>query len=305
MARYCDDTTRERGAERIEVDASAAVAAARANPRPGQAGVHVAVAESFEGGELEWVRGEDGGRFTAAVVIASRGAVRLRTRIVGSFPARSVLTVHGASESATETLERQTQRDESARWLASTDGDEQTIQISVASEADTEHVALSVLKVSHRYIDGATAPQTSTVRAKARSTSSWPRPDSTVTGECPRDLACERAADVLAVRNSVVLIVGENAYHGFACSGTLINSLATEDPQGADKQRPAAFVLTAAHCIEDATTAESVETVWFARHARCNGEAYEARHETRTGGADTKARASLIRMPVAAMRPNM
>lgn len=91
---------------------------------------------------------------------------------------------------------------------------------------------------------------------------------------CQLDVSCY--PDWSDTSRSVALIIFESDGGTFSCSGTLLNTRNNSFTP---------YFLTAAHCVENATSARTVEAFWFYGTSSCNGVAPSRQQATSVLGA--------------------
>lgn len=137
-------------------------------------------------------------------------------------------------------------------WTPYTEGDTQIIELFTRQKRSGVKVAITRMvhfEASLATAGGQGLPSTSSAA-----------------GTCTVDVACSTGnsatdAALLHARRSVARLSFVKGSGSFVCTGTLINS----------QQYPAAFFLTANHCISTAAEASSIATLWFYYAATCGG----------------------------------
>lgn len=131
-------------------------------------------------------------------------------------------------------------------WTASTDGEEQVIELATARLPASTQLRFSVFDVSH-FLQKAADP----IRPKALGYS------------CHIDVACVTNPDVRADGRAVARMLFTDG-NTFVCTGSLLNDQVSSFTP---------LFATANHCIHTAAAAASLETLWFFYPATCGGPA--------------------------------
>ncbi|MGZ5101721.1 MAG: trypsin-like serine peptidase [Usitatibacter sp.] len=129
-------------------------------------------------------------------------------------------------------------------WTASTDGEEQVIELASARRPAPNDLRFKVFDVSH-FLQKATDP----IRPKV------------LTFSCHVDVACVADANVGADRRAVARMLFTDG-GTFLCTGSLLNDRVSSLTP---------LFATANHCIHTAAAAASLETLWFFYPATCGG----------------------------------
>ena len=177
------------------------------------------------------------------------------------------------------------------RWSPSIAGDVAGVEIEIPPSADPAEVSFRIVGVSHIH----------------RSPPASVRPGGLVpkrASSCdPVEAICKSLPHC---PNSAVatLIFTEDRGDTFVCTGTAVNS---ERPDDEDFDAP--LVLTANHCIDSQSVADTVETIWFDEYSTCGGTVHHPDRTTLTGGADLLANdadsdGSLLRLRLRGGLPN-
>ena len=295
-------------AYRIALDASEAVAAARAHPQRNQVGVHLSAVHHIDGDDLEWFASYDeGGARIATIAIESPGALRLRLHLRASLPEGT--RIHGYDASAAHarwTLQGDDlEKLRSPWWLPPTLGEIGHVEIEVPSEEATRDVVLRTTKVSHTFtaMPLASAPQPQGGRVAQRDdnamfseatpkqtdpgrfTPDWPDPLSPVT-PCNRNARCSTDPKIAKLIDSAIYITGQGEEYGFWCSATLVNSAGATTHAGERLTPPPPYVFTAAHCVSNQRQADTLSVAYFHATERCEDRPRSRDpYELHTGGA--------------------
>lgn len=91
---------------------------------------------------------------------------------------------------------------------------------------------------------------------------------------CQLDVNCQET--LLDQRDAVIRIFYVSQARTFQCTGTLLNN---------PRQDLTPYVLTAAHCVKDQTTASTLQTSWFYYSQSCNSTQLFAGHAEQYSGA--------------------
>ena len=211
------------------------------------------------------------GGYVARLRATSQEALGLRVKLaLGTVPGAMELRAQGTDPTQVETMVIDP-LDGPAPWTPWTEGETQVLEIfsPVLPSPD----AVRVESVLHFTAD----------------------PFAKAAAECTLSTACTSGDSVLdnlieERRKSVIRIQFVSGGGGFNCSATLIDT----------PMRPAAFVLTANHCIDDALSAQSIASSWFYEAATCGGTTVSSQRVQRTGGfqlvsTDFNVDATLVR----------
>ena len=154
------------------------------------------------------------------------------------------------------------------RWSPSIPGDVAGVEIEIPPSADPSEVSFRIVGVSH--VDG--------------SPSEIPRPGAVMkknAANCdPVQAVCKSlpSCPSSAVAR-LVFTVGDG--NTFVCTGTAVNTTRSRDD---NLDNP--YLLTAHHCIDSRSAADSIETTWHYEYSSCGGTTLRADAETWRGGAD-------------------
>lgn len=185
-----------------------------------------------------WEPVQDG--FVARLQAESPGALGLRVRLdLGAVPGAIELRVQGSDGGAIETMVVDPTLAPEA-WTPWTEGAAQLIE--AYSPVRPSDGALSVGAVLHF-----------TTSPFAKAAASCTLSTACSTGDAALDAA------VAERKRSMMRINFVSGGSGFVCSATLIDT----------PQRPAAYVLTANHCIGTQAEASSVQSLWFYETTTC------------------------------------
>jgi hypothetical protein len=228
--------------------------------------------------DLAWHVMPDGGR-AARIEVASPGAAALRLslsmpaahpdlslRFVGSTPRAEVHGAYPANAIAAASVRH------GAFWSPVLEGDAATLEIHAGAGASFDGLALTFGPVSHLVLAGEELRRVDAKRVE----------DIGDAGNCNVDIACIAPSPALTQAADAVgkIVYNDRSGATFLCSGTMLNdSTTTFTP----------YVFTAAHCIEDAYQAETVDVYWFFRALSCDSLAVPP-YALQTGGAMLLAR---------------
>lgn len=182
------------------------------------------------------------GGFMVRVRMTSKGAVGLRTRLELS-QLSSAFEVRARGEGTVEMMTVRPELGDEA-WTPWTEGETQTLEIF--SPTAVPGGALRVGGLLH-------FNQSPLAKAAA---------SCTLSTACPSGEAALDAA-IAERKKSVFKIQFQENGSGFVCSATLIDT----------PRRPAAYALTANHCVSDSVTAATIEAWWFYEASACGSTA--------------------------------
>lgn len=154
--------------------------------------------------------------------------------------------------------------DEGVFWSPVAEDDQLGVEIQVPSTADLNDVHIELTKISFGF----------------RSVESY--------GARPRALECDNHIDAVcaiddgettqATADTVLRIRFEEGEFAYVCSAALMSNTGDQDP-------PPPYVLTAHHCIPNATVASTVIAYWFYQRSTCDEVGTDSRYTTTAGGA--------------------
>ncbi len=157
------------------------------------------------------------------------------------------------------------------RWSPSIRGDAAGLEIEIPPGADPGKVSLRIVGVSHIHRSlPQLSPRGGLVRKNAASCD-------------PVEAVCKSLPNC---PSSAVAVLAFTLRGGdtFVCTGTAVNST-----RPADVNSDAPFVLTANHCIESQSVADTIETTWHYEYSTCGSTTLRQDSETLSGGADLLA----------------
>jgi hypothetical protein len=227
---------------------------------------------------LAWQEAADGGR-VARIEVQSTGAAGLRLtldigradpdlsiRFAGNAPGALVHGPIPANAIADA-------RDRVGAFVTPVlDGDTAILELHAAAGADVMGTTLALGPASHLVVAGA-----SLAKATAKDAI-----DVGASGACNIDVACVAPSTALQEATSSVakIVFSDRGGTSYLCSGTLMNdSIRSFTP----------YMLAAAHCIDDAYQASTVNTYWSFKALAC-GTRQPAGYAQRSGGAMLLAR---------------
>ena len=206
----------------------------------------------LDGAALPWVELPDGG-FAARVEVTSGGAAAVRLGLVtgatdpdvsvrfsGSAAGAPVFGPYPGNALA-EAVDRG-----GVYWSPVLEGDSATMEIFRPADVPASALQFRLVRVSHLALAGDTLRRISPKDAIDIGTSQ----------PCEIDLACVAPSQALRNAASAVAKMIFTAADGgsYACTGTLLSdTLATNTP----------YFHTAAHCIDSAVAAQTLNTYWF------------------------------------------
>ena len=163
----------------------------------------------------------------------------LELRFVGSNNPNQVVALASAGELST------LKDDKGIYWTPMTEGQFQTIEISLPAGADTAAFRFTVDSVSHIF-----------------ATPSLKFGDAKSVGDCNVDVICAPPTQgFVNAKNSVAKMIFQEGSRSFVCTGTLLND---NDP---NTQIP--YFYSANHCISTQAVANTLNTYWFFDNPTC------------------------------------
>lgn len=199
---------------------------------------------------LYWVTLQDGSKVTQ-VKITSPGAssLRLQLDIVKMDDGVELKFIgNGMPAEMADPVTVQNIPDPATYWSPTTSGDTVTFEIYLPSKSTNGFVA-TISRLSH-FATNPGSPDRAKVTAASLS--------------CEVDVACANNTNVNTVANAVAAMTFQKNGTSYVCTGTLLNNSNFD-------RTP--YFLTAAHCISDQATANTLQTSWFYRAATCGGTA--------------------------------
>ena len=224
---------------------------------------HVPAAQAELASRLRW-RALPDGRVAGVFMVRSPGAKFIRISLNAELPAGAELRFFSLSDdgAAYPSVQHHEMQADMPLWTPTVEGDVIGVEVTLRSADDTAAVRLSVRRIAHRWADADT-PR--------------PRPSAL---DCPNhvDATCRSLGN--EILSSVAKIAFDDVLAGesYVCSGVL---LVTDNE---DEPNPPYF-LTARHCVADARSADTIESVWFHQSARCNSSLQDRRRTVVYGGA--------------------
>lgn len=227
---------------------------------------------AIDASALAWIPIADGG-YAARIDVQSQGAagVRIALAMAETNPDVTVRFAGSATTSRivavpANAIAGATLRDGSY-WSPVLEGDTATIEIVALAGVDRSAIALSIVRVMHLAVAGAS------LRAPTQKDAT----DIGTSGSCNVDVKCQPQTPALvAAANATALIVFNDTQFMYQCSGTLVNdSLATNTP----------YFYTANHCVDSQALATTVNFYWFFDAVACNDHTTVPPYVTQTGGA--------------------
>ncbi len=212
---------------------------------------------------LAWVATSDGGR-SARIEIRSPEATAVRVAMqlpstAADFEVR--VKGSGASSNVFGPIVASAIAQDTARfgrfWTPVLEGDVATIELHAGPGVVLEGAVLTLPSVSHQVVSNAElrALSAKTVNEIGRAQS------------CNIDVACVSPSAALSnAAKSVaqLLFVGDDLGRQYLCTGTLLNdSIASSTP----------YLFTAAHCMDSARAANTLNTFWFFDAISCGNNA--------------------------------
>ena len=210
------------------------------------------------------------GGIVAYATILSPEAKSIRAQLDIVLPTNSELVFYALDEQddryALDTLSTDRKRRvENKYWTPPATGERVGIEIRLPRSSEISKLQISLLKVGHRF--------RSTVEIEGLA----------LELECDNhsDAACgvnDGLIDADTV-DSTVKLTFEDAGYSYRCTGVLMN---VDDGPGV--YRP--YVLTAAHCIDDEESANSLVVHWFYESTSCGSTTTSSEFTQTFGGAD-------------------
>lgn len=150
-------------------------------------------------------------------------------------------------------------------WWTPDVGSAPLLEVVLPADVDPSSLQLAIPQLSH--IVEAALPQNEALGTEGDVLKSR-------SNACAQDVNCQ--SNLLPERKSILRMVYVVDGNTFGCTGTLINN-----PQ----QDRTPYVLTAAHCIHDQTTASTLQSSWFFYSKACNSSELYPGNAERYGGA--------------------
>ena len=200
----------------------------------------------------QWQTTRDQG-FVTHIVVTSRGALGIRAQL--TLPAgmtNGEVRVAERQDGAAESVPLSAAKD-GLLWTPFTEGDTQIVEIFTRQRGlDAQVGVAQIVHFEKSLLTAGGAPGTPSVNTAA--------------GACTVDVACTANNSALDLamshrRMSVMRLSFISGSGSFLCTGTIINTQAF----------PAPYLLTANHCIANASEAASLSTLWFYYSATCGG----------------------------------
>lgn len=217
--------------------------------------------------ELSWVRSAQGQQITR-LSMRSPGAAALRVGLlIQQLPEGAQLRFVGDGQSASVVDPVTTAQIKALAapvyWTPVTEGDRQTLELSLPAQADASQVQLTVQGVAHLYA----SPYGSLKGLKI--------------GEsefCEIDANCisNPSTAYLNAKNAVARMSFQDAGSSYVCTGTLMNDTV------AGTFIP--YFFSAHHCISTQTAANTLNTFWFMESTSCGSGVASSRVQL-AGGA--------------------
>ena len=157
------------------------------------------------------------------------------------------------------------------RWSPSIPGDVAGVEIEIPPFADPAEVSFRIVGASHIHRSRSDISRPGTLVRKNGTTCD------SVQAVCKTLPSCPSSAVA-----RLVFTVGDG--NTFVCTGTAVNSTRPRDDNF-----DAPYVLTANHCINSQSVADTVETTWNYEYSSCGGTTLRRDSETLSGGADLMA----------------
>jgi lysyl endopeptidase len=212
---------------------------------------------------LPWQTLADGSR-AATVQVASEGAAALRVALKLSAAASGVTFRFAGNGAHAQTFGPMTSSavaSDSAAfgsfWSPVLEGDVATIEIHVDAGAPTPEATLTLARISHQVV----AP------AALRNMDAKTVQDIGLAGSCNIDVACvtpQTTALLDAARAVAEMEFTQDDGFTHLCTGTLMNdSIGSNTP----------YFFSAAHCLNTATAARTLNTYWFFDAIACGNNA--------------------------------
>ncbi|APV51367.1 hypothetical protein BWI17_17730 [Betaproteobacteria bacterium GR16-43] len=227
-------------------------------------------AESLSGSaRLDWHPAAGGG-YVASFALAAPGAQALRLGLaVRGLPEGTELRFAGSAGSPTSPTVAGAQALQAARlaglyWTPLTDGEMQTVEITIPAGADPARVAIAPREASHVAVAAADRFKAAAGPGASQS--------------CHEDVACAAPANAAlanAARAVAKMAYTENGIT-YLCTGTLISD--------GDAASQVPYFFTAAHCIDTQAAAATLNTFWFFEAPACGGKA-AGNYRQLSGGA--------------------
>lgn len=234
---------------------------------------------ALDGASLPWIELPDGG-FAARVEVTSAGAAALRLGLVtGATDPDVSVRFSGSATGAPvfgpfpgNALAQATERG-GIYWSPVLEGESATMEIYRPAEVAAAALQFRLVRVSHLALAGATLRRISPKDAADIGTAQ----------PCEIDVACvtptsQALTDAASAVAKMIFTAADGG--SYSCTGTLLSdSLASNTP----------YLHTAAHCIDSATAAQTLNTYWYFDAPSC-GVAQVPPYVLLAGGAMLLAR---------------
>lgn len=133
-------------------------------------------------------------------------------------------------------------------WSPAIEGETAVLEVELAPNTQISAVKLSVPKISHL----ASKPFTKSLEIDTNQSKG-------TAGTCNANVSCE--TPLPAISNAVAYMLYSKGGSSYECTGTLMNDVGSTGTP---------YFLTAYHCIDNQTSASTLETGWFIRTTACN-----------------------------------
>jgi hypothetical protein len=230
--------------------------------------------------DLAWKALPDGGRATRIEVLSpGAAALRLSLSMPAADPDLALRFVgNGPRAAVQEAVPANAVAQAAARggmyWSPVLEGDGATIELHAGPGVAIDGLALTLGPLSHLVIAGDDLRQIDAKRAS----------DIGDSGSCNIDFACvtPQSTALTQAADAVGKILFNDRFGGtFLCSATMLNDSVTSFTP---------YLFTAAHCIEDAYNAATVNVYWFFRAGGACNSLNVPQYALQTGGSMLLAR---------------
>jgi len=205
----------------------------------------------YTASDLTWETHKEGE--TAILGITSSGAASLRVNIdLSTLPQGTEVRFYDESFYKPVGTSIRVSKDQAINhWSDSIEGDFVGIELFIPSNAPKNDFTFVINKVMHQLISKETASLKNNAAIGA-------------SGSCQIDVKCasESASNFSNLTSSVAKIVFIDDGFSYSCTGTLMND--------ADTSSEIPYFLTANHCVDSQTVANTLEFYWFFEKSTCS-----------------------------------
>lgn len=231
--------------------------------RPYKVGQHRDIPALFKGNlanQITWMAEDEG--YSGSLTLYSPNAVGIRVSLTTSLPEDSRLILYELNEHGMginpEDVTQQIRREgDNSNWLPTVAGERIAILFSVPSLSD---VQIQLNQISHQF------------RSNKNSFNDG-------LDGCTNHInaVCSEIENAVPLMETSVNLVFEKSGGSFSCTGVLVANM-TEGSF-------IPFIVTAKHCIENQSTADTVQVTWHFRTEDCDGKKIDSRMQRTSSGA--------------------